>query len=72
MNNTVDFLYAFETGSDERALPGESWLKTGAGAPPMSRCTSNWAGGIPRLNLIISALVWQGQNINFEIASLSG
>ena len=34
-----------------RALPGESSVHTGAGAPPMRKLMRNWASGIPRLKL---------------------
>ena len=39
-----------------RALPGESWLKAGAGVLPMSNLALNWASGIPRLDLIVMKL----------------
>ena len=33
--------------STRRALPGESLVNTGAGAPPMGNLALNWASGIP-------------------------
>ena len=32
---------------EKRALPGESSMQAGAGAPPMCNLTRNWASGIP-------------------------
>jgi hypothetical protein len=39
---------------DRRALPGESSVQIGVGAPPMRNLMRNWASGIPRLNLVRS------------------
>jgi hypothetical protein len=45
----IEYYLSIGVVANERALPGESFVKAGAGAPPMCNLTRNWASGIPRL-----------------------